>query len=250
MPPYVVDLDAFARDRGLSGEATDRLAGHAAVIAGGARLALLPATLRGLSATLGATLATFHESNPELQGMGRERLRLALTPRLPKEAFTAWLSQEIAKGHAVAEGSFVRLRGHSVSLSAADEALYARIVPELSGAARFRPPRVRDMATDWAEDEAEIRRVLRMAARQGRVDQLRHDHFFLRAATAEMVGIVADIQAIAPDGWVTAAAFRDRIQSGRKVAIEILEFLDRQGVTLRRGDLRRINPHRADLYSA
>ena len=68
------------------------------------------------------------------------------------------------------------------------------------------------------------------------------------ATTAEMVRIIAEVQAAAPDGWVTAAAFRDRVQNGRKVAIEILDFYDRHGVTLRRGDLRRINPHRADLF--
>ncbi len=91
---------------------------------------------------------------------------------------------------------------------------------------------------------------MRGAARQGRVDQIRRDHFYLRATTAEMVGIIAAVQQAAPDGWVTAAAFRDRIGTGRKLAIEILDFYDRQGVTLRRGDLRRINPHRADLYGS
>ena len=46
----------------------------------------------------------------------------------------------------------------------------------------------------------------------------------------------------------TAAQFRDRVDNGRKVAIQILEFFDRHGVTLRRGDLRRINQHRLDLF--
>lgn len=49
-------------------------------------------------------------------------------------------------------------------------------------------------------------------------------------------------------GQFTAALFRDRVNNGRKIAIEILECFDRQGVTIRRGDLRRINPHRMDLY--
>ena len=39
---------------------------------------------------------------------------------------------------------------------------------------------------------------------------------------------------------ITAASFRDQIDSGRKVAIQILEFFDRQGITVRRGDLQRI----------
>lgn len=248
-PPHVVDLIAFLRDRALGPEEARRaMEGVAVLEAGGTRIALSPLTHRGLVAGMLDTLARFHEEAPEMQGLGRERLRLALTPRLPKEAFAAFVAARIAAGDIVAEGAFLRLPGHEVRLSKEDEALYARILPELSGEARFRPPRVRDMASAWDIPEAEIRRVLRMAARQGRVDQIRHDHFFLRATTAEMVRIIADVQAAAPDGWVTAAAFRDRVQNGRKVAIEILDFYDRQGVTLRRGDLRRINPHRADLY--
>ena len=248
VPPHVVDLDGFARDRGLSAQAAGVLAEGAVVLAAGSRLALSHAAHRGLVAGFADTLARFHEDNPEMQGMGRERLRLALSPRLPKDGFAAFAAARIAAGAAVAEGAFLRLPGHVVRMSEADEALYARILPELTGEARFRPPRVRDMATEWDVHETDIRRVLRMAARQGRVDQIRQDHFFLRATTAEMVRIIAEVQAAAPDGWVTAAAFRDRVQNGRKVAIEILDFYDRHGVTLRRGDLRRINPHRADLF--
>lgn len=248
-PPHVVDLTAFLRDRALGPDEARRVTEGVMVLDGGAtKVAISPLTHRGLVAGMLDTLARFHEEAPEMQGLGRERLRLALTPRLPKEAFAAFLAERIAAGDIVAEGAFLRLPGHVVRLSEEDEALYARILPELSGEARFRPPRVRDMATIWDVPEADIRRVLRMAARQGRVDQIRNDHFFLRATTAEMVRIIADIQAQAPDGWVTAAAFRDRVQNGRKVAIEILDFYDRQGVTLRRGDLRRINPHRADLF--
>ena len=44
--------------------------------------------------------------------------------------------------------------------------------------------------------------------------------------------------------------FRDRLDNGRKVAIQILEFFDRHGVTLRRGDLRRMNTQRLDLFRA
>jgi selenocysteine-specific elongation factor len=63
-----------------------------------------------------------------------------------------------------------------------------------------------------------------------------------------MVEIMRDVAVKAQDGWFAAAAFRDRLQNGRKVAIQILEFFDRLGLTLRKGDLRRINPHRSDLF--
>ena len=108
---------------------------------------------------------------------------------------------------------------------------------------------MRDIAHEFGADEKEVRRILRMAARQGRIDQIAQDHFFARATTLEMIAIIRELGAQAPDGWFTAPAFRDRVNNGRKVAIQILDFFDRLGLTLRRGDLRRVNPHRIDLFS-
>ena len=67
---------------------------------------------------------------------------------------------------------------------------------------------------------------------------------------AEIVDIARELSAAAKDGQFSAGQMRDRLDNGRKVAINVLEFLDRHGVTLRRGDLRRINPHRLDLFRA
>ena len=93
-----------------------------------------------------------------------------------------------------------------------------------------------------------MRRVLKLLSRQGKVIEIAPDHFFLRETAAEMAAIAADIAADAGDGQFNAAQFRDRLDNGRKVAIQILEFFDRHGVTLRRGDLRRVNPQRLDLF--
>ncbi|VDC31510.1 selenocysteine-specific translation elongation factor [Pseudogemmobacter humi] len=242
-----VDLPGFLRDRALL-----PAAGPALTVAAGAQmigpLALSAARLCGLREGLAATLAQFHDDNPDLPGMGRERLRLALTPRLPKDVFLTFLRQETDAGRAAPDGAFVRLPGHEVRLSPEDEALLNRILPALLGEARFRPPRVRDFADAFGVDEREIRRVMRHSQKMGRTDQIAHDHFFAREVTREMVAILHDLEEATEGGWFTAPAFRDRVQNGRKVAIGILDFFDRHGLTLRRGDLRRINPHRADLF--
>ncbi|OCP16032.1 selenocysteine-specific translation elongation factor [Ensifer sp. LC54] len=250
-PPHVVDLDAFARDRAVSEEelreAIDLC--RAVVVEGGhVRHALSRARWDDLTKDVGRFLADFHVENPDLQGIGRERLRLQVTPRLPMSAFLFVLRQEQAAGRLVLEGAFVRLPGHEVRLSESEEALFECILPHLESEERFRPPRVRDLADLLGVDEQEIRRVLKLCARLGRVDEIRRDHFFIRSSTAEMVEIIRDIAARAERGEFAAGLFRDRVNSGRKVAIGILEFFDRQGVTLRRGDIRRVNPHRLDLY--
>jgi selenocysteine-specific elongation factor len=249
--PYLVDLNAFARDRAMSPpqlNAATEAAGIVLVDAGGVSYAMSARHRAAFAAQLVDLLTAFHAENPELQGQGRERLRMAMTPRLPAPAFLAVLRAEVAVGNLVLEGAFVRLPGHVAQLGESEETLYSEILPHLVDDNRFRPPRVRDFADMLGADEREIRRVLKLCARLGRVDQIRHDHFFTRATTAEMVEIVRQVAAQAEHGEFAAGAFRDRVNSGRKVAIEILEFFDRHGVTLRRGDLRRVNPHRLDLF--
>ena len=240
-----VEIAVFRRDFALGDAALARALDGAVQIGG---WALSSQQLTALQDATGLALTEFHAENPDLSGQGRERLRLGLTPRLAKDAFLAFLQAESARGALVLDGAFVRLPGHEVRLSPEDEALWTRIAPALQGEARFRPPRVRDFATDFGIDERDIRRLLKLTQKLGRTDQIAHDHFFARPVTAEMVAIILDVAGASDDGWFTAAAFRDRVQNGRKVAIEILDFFDRHGVTLRRGDLRRINPHRVDLF--
>jgi len=194
-------------------------------------------------------LDVFHAANPDLQGMAREKLRKAVKPALPPAAFTLALQHPDLADRVARDGAFVRLAGHLMRLSPTQEALWTSVAPLLGGEARFRPPRVRDIAGVLSHPEADIRHLLHRVARMGNVDEVSHDHFFLRTTVHEMVQIAADIEAHAPDGWVTAAQFRDRLDGGRKVAILVLEFFDRHGVTLRRGTLRRIQPRYLDLFA-
>ena len=251
VPPHYVELTAFARDRALSEEQALAISERLAVIKaqGPDRVFALSAPeWLSFKRSLLAALQSFHGANPDLPGIGLERLRLQLQPRLPAPAFLSIL-QALVRGEEIAlDGAWVRLAGHEVRLTPADEKVWIKIAPLLSGAERFRPPRVRDIATAISQREADIRRLLKLIGRMGKADEIAHDHFFLRETVAEMVGIVVDLGTKSANGQFTAAQFRDRLDNGRKVAIQILEFFDRHGVTLRRGDLRRINKHRLDLF--
>ena len=108
---------------------------------------------------------------------------------------------------------------------------------------RFKPPRVRDFASVYATPEANVRKLLRQLARIGRIVEVAPDQFFLRPVVAEMIGIAHGLG----DDF-TAAQFRDRLDNGRKLAILILEFFDRHGITVRRGDQRRTVPAKLEQY--
>jgi selenocysteine-specific elongation factor len=250
-PPFAWNLAVFARDRALPAARTAALAEELGLVlleSDGGRIAISADRWRIFTSSLLAQLAAYHAENPDQQGIGRERLRLSLQPRLPAPVFVSALRKLALAGEMVLDGSFVRLATHAVRLAPKDEAAWAAIAPLLGGEERFRPPRVRDLAEAAARREAEIRQLLKLASRLGWADEVAHDHFFLRPTVNEMVGIIGDVAAHAENGAFTAAQFRDRVANGRKVAIQILEFFDRHGVTLRRGDLRLVNKHRLDLF--
>lgn len=252
-PPFVWDVQAFARDRALSAidlEALEAALSLQVFISGEARVALSEAHWQAFVISLVSHLDAFHAEHPDLQGMGRERLRLAVQPRLPAFAFALALQHPDFAGKVVRDGAFVRLASHSLQLGPEREAAWRVVAPLLGGEARFRPPRVRDVAGALGRPELEIRQLLKFMARLGRVDEVAHDHFFLRTTVQEMVRIAADLAEHAADGRFTAAQFRDRLDNGRKVAIQILEFFDRQGVTFNRGTLRKVQARYLDLFES
>jgi selenocysteine-specific elongation factor len=249
--PNYVDLTIFARDRTLSGEELDQLVKKLELIPiplRNAVFALLPLHWLQFRRDVAKKLAEFHAGNPDQQGIGMERLRLRIEPRLPASVFVAALQSLSRAGEISLEGAWVRLPGHTVRLTATEEALWRRIHPLIAGRERFRPPRVRDIGVILGTSENDVRALLKLLGRLGKVDEVAHDHFFLRATVTEMVKIAVDIAGAAPQGQFGAATFRDRLDNGRKVTIQILEFFDRHGVTLRRGDLRRVNRHRLNLF--
>ncbi|HEX5452583.1 MAG TPA: selenocysteine-specific translation elongation factor [Stellaceae bacterium] len=239
--PGLVELAGFARDRALTDDEAVALADRLGLLRIGG-FAVTVERRMALAETTRVALARCHAEDPERAGWAPDRLRLALSPILPERGFAALLEEMIRRGEIAQAGGMVRLPGHRPRFAAAADALYRRIARLLGGERRFRPPRVRDLATMLQVPEAAVSRVLHLAASMGRVEEVAHDHFFLPQTVAEIVAIARILGERAPDGSFAAADLRDRLANGRKVAIQLLEFLDLRGITLRDGDRRRIAP--------
>ena len=238
-----VDLARFGLARNLRPVDVDGLL----EAAGGVRLegyGFLAETLAEARADFVDTLKAHHEDKPDAPGLQPERLRLTLKRRWPPAVFKVLLDQEIKAKKVTVDGAFLRLPGHSLKLGARDEEVWRKIQAELTRE-RFRPPRVRDFATAYSVPENDMRRLLQRLGKVGRVVEVAPDQYFLRPVVAEMIAI-----AHAFGREFTAAEFRDKLDNGRKVAILILEFFDRHGITVRRGDLRRTVPQKLNQFGA
>jgi selenocysteine-specific elongation factor len=253
LPAGIVDLAAFAQARNLRPAACD-----AAVAASGLRalpaadgtggsVALMPQRFAAIQDAVVATLEAHHRRQPNSAGLEPERLRTALAMKIAAAPFGAIAAALLAGKVLEADGPWLRLPGHAVRLSPEDEKIWARVGPLLE-ANRYSPPRVRDLVEAGVAGEARVRELLRRLSKMGVVWQVAPDHFFLRAAVVEMARIAGDLAAQAADGKFKAAEFRDRIGGGRKVAIHILEFFDRGGVTTLRDQVRVVNRDRHERF--
>lgn len=246
-----LDLDGFLRDRALLAVVGNDLATTLDLVvvgAAGRRLAFGRAQWSSLRSAIIGTLDATHADRPDLPGIARERLRVGLPMRLPVSVFNQVLDRLVGDGDVALDRSWVRRPSHQVRFSEQEEALWRRIWPRLVQEP-YKPPRVRDISKSMEIDEALVRRLSKMAARRGDVEEVAHDHFFARVVVERMADIAKRLAAEAPGGAFSAADFRDQLDNGRKVAIQILEFFDRHGLTIRRKDMRRINVHRADLFA-
>jgi len=246
LSPHWTERDSFFRSRNLPPRS------HAAVLEAAPAIAvasqLMTAETRAaLCISLTQRLAAHHAAARDQPGLQFERLRLAMAERPPADALRAIIETMLRGGGLEQDGPWLRLPSHRVTLSAHDEQVWAR-AHELIAAEKFRPPRTRDLAQALSVPETAMRSLLKRLQRMGRLIEVAPDQFFMSETVAEMAAIAAGLAAAKPSNLLTAAAFRDRLADGRKLAIEVLEFFDRAGVTARVGDVREVRPQRLGLF--
>jgi len=194
------------------------------------------------------TVAAFHARHPRLLGPSAKRIGEALEPPLPHAVASALLDGLANEGALVREGGAYRLPAHRLGLDRSDEQLWQRAAPLLGGEVRFRPPLLPELAPVLAAREFDLARVLRAKVQEGALAEVAEGRFLLAEALREIAAILAELAEEGENGAFGAADLRDRLGNGRKVAIQILEYFDRQQVTARRGEMRVLDPFRLARY--
>ena len=236
----IVALAPFALARNLAVDEASAL-----VAAGGfARLgearepyAATAERLAELGSRLAATLGEIHRAEPNTLGASRSALLRRLRGAAPEAVLDGALSAAIATAEIVRDGAVLRLPTHQPRLSRDDERRWKQIEPLLA-VADLRPPRVRELAEALGLDPQETARLMKRLEQFGRVAPVASNRYFLPETVARLAAIADELAADDPAGGFTATAFKDRSGVGRNLTIEILEYLDRIGVTRRTGDTR------------
>ncbi len=235
-----VDLAWFARTYNLRPAVAEALCADAPMTVlnvDGQRVGFAPARWQEIEQATVTTLAAEHRRAPELLGLDARQLRRLAAPELAWEVFSALVAQLLDEKRIARHGPWLHLPSHRITLTPAEEKLWRAVAPLLR-ATPLQPPWVRDIAAVLKTTEVQVRMLLKRVTLIGDTYEVLHDRFFTREAVTQLAQIAAELDAA--NGEVRAAEFRDRIGSGRKLAIQILEYFDRTGYSRRIGDAHRM----------
>ncbi|MDY7219244.1 selenocysteine-specific translation elongation factor [Denitrificimonas sp. JX-1] len=183
------------------------------------------------------TLTRFHQELPDEPGPDRGRLRRFGLPHIEPAVFGALIDAALAQGNIAATGPWLHLPEFSVRLSTEEESLKAKLWPHLESGG-INPPWVRDLARLENCEETQVRHLLLKLARLGQLHQVVRDLFYPEIAIEQLITVILKITE--QNDTLEVIEFRDAVGLGRKRCIQLLEYLDRLGVTRRFGNHRRL----------
>ncbi|MDA8164300.1 MAG: selenocysteine-specific translation elongation factor [Desulfobacteraceae bacterium] len=197
----------------------------------------------GLKERTLAILAEFHQQQPLKPGLSKEELRTRIHRQLDPRLFQMLLQELIQKeGKLAQDEASVRLASHQVALAASDqnvrdevEALYRR--------AGLQPPTVKEVLAQLAgTPRALVQEILEMLARERVTVKITEELYFHAASLDDLQQrLVALLQ---KEGEIDAQGFKALTGLTRKFSIPLLEYFDRNKITIRVGDKRILRERR------
>ncbi len=171
-----------------------------------------------------------HRAHPEQSGLPLTDLRAALADELPVADLFDAVVADLCTRDFVRVGTAIRRASHLPALPPQLQAAGAKVRAMLA-AKPLDPPSRKDLAPDVASQQA-----LRFLIQTGEVAEINAE---IVMATDSMKHASEMIrQFIRAKGPATTSDLRQMLGNSRRVAIPLLERLDRDGITLRQGDKR------------
>lgn len=188
-----------------------------------------------------AEVGAHHRREPLARGLGRETLRERVFAYAAPEVFPFVLARAEAAGMLVSERDVVRASTHTVELSTADAEMKQRL-EQVYREAGLEAPTFDEALTRLSGKQTQrehARKLLQLLINEGVLVRVREDSFFHRAALDQLVEKLHEYAARhQPERAIDVSTFKDLAGISRKYAIPLLEYLDRERITRRAGDLR------------
>ncbi len=231
--PQGVALNRFALTWNLGAEAAaalQRLPGVHVLPTAAGPLALSADHWHGWCRRLSQALSDWHAAQPDSLGLTEAELLRQLCLRRSPALLRAVVLAAQSSGEVQRDGLCLRLADHRAVLTDADQTLLNRVHAALL-ATGLRPPIAGDLGAQLGLPVATLQAFVQRAASLGLLLRIAPNRCYLPQTLPLLHQVALDLAAESADGGFDAAAYRDRSGIGRNLTVQVLEFLDRAGLT-------------------
>ena len=192
------------------------------------------ARLRELDALVLGTLHALHAESPLHTSHDRQKVlaRLAYVP--DHGLLRTVIDRLLAAGHLVGDAKRVARADFKPKMSVAQRKLKDRIVAD-HRAAGFAPPDPASFVNVAGGNAGALGEIFEVAVAEGQLVKVAADLFLHAEADDQLRQVIA--AHLRTSAGLTVAEIRDLLGTTRKYAVPLCEYLDRVGVTRRRGRL-------------
>lgn len=210
------------------------LLADSAIVESGSRY-LSTGAFESVRRKLVAAVKRHHETDPLSKGISKQLLRKAL----PNDTFAAVLESLITSGTLSVTGETVSLAERKQTLTPAEATARSVLYDALSRAS-LEVPKIEELLASAARSSKlpapQVRKVLQTIIDSREIVKVTEDFYFDRKA---IDSLIANVRYNAgADRTIDVAKFKEISGVSRKYAIPLLEYFDREKITIRTGDKR------------
>ncbi|UFS72209.1 selenocysteine-specific translation elongation factor [Geomonas sp. RF6] len=236
-----ISLDEMLNRSGISGKRIEAALGS--LLSNGSvlqvvkepRVFLARTAFDELKQKLALELEEYLSENPLQEGIGKEELKSRLPKRSDSRFFGPLLAALEKEGRALSDRDVVRIPGRKAGAPVDKAALQASLEESLTKG-WLEPPTLKELMEAGNSGEKEVLDYLNHLCREGRVVKVKADVFYAAPALAEIREKLTTY--LKEKAEITPQEFRDLTGLSRKFMIPLLEYFDKERLTIRLGDRR------------
>ncbi|MBV9217297.1 MAG: selenocysteine-specific translation elongation factor [Acidobacteria bacterium] len=183
----------------------------------------------------------FQKKEPLAKGIPRDVLREKAGARLTEDIFLAIISAEERSGRLTSTQGLIQIAGRSQQLGQ-KETEFVDMLTRTYSAAGLAVPKASEVISGAVDktgvSSTDGQKLLRTLLDSGELVKVSDEFIFARAVIDELVARLRSHASSSGDRAIDVAVFKDLAGVSRKYAIPLLEYFDREKVTVRAGEKR------------
>ncbi len=182
-------------------------------------------------------IGKYHQNNPMKAGISRSMLASNWAPKLSPKLFNFVLEKAISQNILVSEQEVLKSPDHKISL-ASDQTELRKKLLKIYTDADIQPPNLNSVLEELGVSKKEAVPVLDLLAEEGELRKVKDELYFSTDALEKIKQWVFDHFREKED--MAPTDFKHITGLSRKYSIPLLEYLDKEKITMRVGDSRKL----------